>query len=259
MNVFNAAPFTDRITTIHRRNNTAEEAPVLVVVSEPGLALDVCRELEISGHAVVLSRSAASALEALRSGRRSAVVIDRNLNAEDGLSIIASLRDEGDTTPVLVVGEPAVVDERIAILKAGADDYMAKPLEVRELVVRLEAILRRAGRGGVVTQLRVGEIEMDLVGREVRCMGRLIDLLPREFTLLEYFMRHPGEVVSRTKLLEDVWGSKRLRRMNVVDVQIGNLRRKLDPTGDRRSIINVRGAGFKLAADARTRGAGVCR
>ena len=140
------------------------------------------------------------------------------------------------------------VDDRIRGLKAGGDDYLVKPFDVRELAARVEALLRRGGDPRA-TQLQAGDLVMDLVERQVRCAGRSVDLLPREFKLLEYFMRRPGQIVTRTMLLEDVWNFKFLAQTNVVDVQIGNLRRKLDPTGVRRYIVNVRAVGFKLNVD----------
>jgi two-component system OmpR family response regulator len=133
-------------------------------------------------------------------------------------------------------------------LKAGCDDYLVKPFDVRELTARVDALLRRGGDVGLV-RLRVADLEMDLIERTVRCEGRLVDLVPREFKLLEYFMRHPGQTVTRAMLLEDVWNFQPPAYTNVVDVQIGNLRRKLDPTGTRRVIVSVRSVGFKLSAE----------
>jgi two-component system OmpR family response regulator len=133
-------------------------------------------------------------------------------------------------------------------LKAGGDDYLIKPFDVRELEARVEALLRRAAESRV-TRLKVGVLDMDLVDRKALCEGRAIDLLPREFKLLEYFMRRPGQIVTRSMLLEDVWNFNFMAQTNVVDVQIGNLRRRLDPTGQRKFIVNVRAVGFKLDAD----------
>ncbi len=142
----------------------------------------------------------------------------------------------------------STVDDRIIGLKAGGDDYLVKPFDVRELSARLEALLRRRGDDRV-TRLSCGDLEMDLVERRVTCAGQPVALLPREFRLLEYFMRRPGQVATRAMLLEDVWNFKFMAQTNVVDVQIGNLRRKLDPTGTRHFIANVRGVGFKLNAE----------
>jgi two-component system OmpR family response regulator len=125
---------------------------------------------------------------------------------------------------------------------------LVKPFDVRELTVRVDALLRRRGETRA-TRLKAGDIEMDLVERKVRRAGALVDLLPREFKLLEYFMRRPGQIVTRAMLLKDVWNFKFAVETNVVDVQIGNLRRKLDSGGERHSIVNVRAVGFKLDVD----------
>ena len=220
-------------------------APVLVVEDEPDLAEEIRLELEANGHPVRLAATAADGLAAARAGWASVFVFDRMLQGDDGLSVVETLRGEGVATPVLVISALSSVDERINGLKAGGDDYLVKPFDVRELTARVEALLRRRGDPRA-TWLRAGDIEMDLVERKVRCAGRSVDLLPREFKLLEYFMRRPGEIVTRSMLLEDVWNFKFMAQTNVVDVQIGNLRRKLDPTGSRKFIVNVRAVGFKL-------------
>jgi two-component system OmpR family response regulator len=223
-------------------------APVLVVEDERDLAEEIRLELQASGHPVELTETVDDGLRAARSGA-AVLVIDRMLRGEDGLSIIETLRREGNTTPALVISALSSVDERINGLKAGGDDYLIKPFDIRELTARVEALLRRGGDPRV-TRLQIGALEMDLVDRTVRCDGKPVDLLPREFRLLEYFMRRPGQIVTRAMLLEDVWNFKFMAQTNVVDVQIGNLRRKLDPTGARRLIVNIRAVGFRLNADA---------
>jgi two-component system OmpR family response regulator len=170
------------------------------------------------------------------------------LHGRDGLRIIETIRQEGSATPVLVISALSSVDDRIRGLKAGGDDYLIKPFALSELVARVEALLRRAEHSRA-TRLRVGVLELDLVERQARRDGERVDLLPREFTLLEYFMRRPGEVVTREMLLADVWNYKFRPQTNVVDVHIGNLRRKLDPDDSRRFIVNLRAAGFKLNAE----------
>ncbi len=222
--------------------------PILVVEDERDLAEEIRLELQASGHPVRLSETVDEALGAARSGA-AVLVIDRMLHGEDGLTIIEALRGEGNATPALVISALSSVDERINGLKAGGDDYLVKPFDMRELTARVEALLRRGGDTRQ-TRLQVGALEMDLVERTARCDGKLIDLLPREFALLEYFMRRPGQIVTRAMLLEDVWNFKFMAQTNVVDVQIGNLRRKLDPAGVRRFIVNIRAVGFKLNADA---------
>jgi two-component system, OmpR family, response regulator len=229
-------------------SRSLEGLPVLVVEDERDLAEEIRLELQASGHPVELSETIDDGLRAARSGP-AVLVVDRMLHGEDGLSIIETLRAEGNVTPALVISALSSVDERINGLKAGGDDYLIKPFDIRELTARVEALLRRGGDTRQ-TRLQVSALEMDLVERSVRCEGKPVDLLPREFILLEYFMRRPGQIVTRAMLLEDVWNFKFMVQTNVVDVQIGNLRRKLDPTGGRRLIVNVRAVGFKLNADS---------
>jgi two-component system, OmpR family, response regulator len=222
-------------------------ASVIVVEDERELAEEIRLELQASGYSVLLFETVDDGLRAARLGA-AALVVDRMLQGRDGLSLIEALRAEGNVTPALVISALSSVDDRINGLKAGGDDYLVKPFDLRELTARVAALMRRGGDARV-TRLQVGALEMDLVERSVRCDGKLVDLLPREFTLLEYFMRRPGQIVTRAMLLEDVWNFTFMAQTNVVDVQIGNLRRKLDPTGARRFIVNIRAVGFKLDVD----------
>ena len=221
---------------------------VLVIENDRELAEEIRLDLDAGGHTVQVAETLTEGLRAARSDDVAVVVIDRLLDGENGLSIIETLRGEGKWTPALAISGLTSVDERIAGLKAGCDDYLVKPFDVRELTARVEALLRRGGDMGVI-RLRVGDLEMDLIDRTVRYEGRLVDLVPREFKLLEYFMRRPGQTVTRAMLLEDVWNFQPPAYTNIVDVQIGNLRRKLDPSGNRRVIVSVRSVGFKLNAD----------
>ena len=225
-----------------------ERRVVLIVADDDELAERMRIELERAGFTVHVASSRSEGLRVLRWCGASAIVVDRMTDGLDGLMVIETLRASGDWTPVLAVGEPVSVEERIATIRSGADDYLARPFDLREMTVRVEALLRRC-RDGRATILKVGAIEMELVARAVRCMGRRVDLLPREFALLEYFVRHPRQVLSRRQLLDDVWRQKGSARTNVVDVQVGHVRRKLDPTGARRFIVNVRGTGFRLDPD----------
>jgi len=220
---------------------------IVVIEDDHPLAEEIRLELEAGGHTVQVAQTLTEGLRAARSGSVAALVIERTLHGEDGLSIVETLRSEGNSTPALLIGGLTSVDERIAGFKAGCY-YLGKPFDVRDLTARVELLLRLGGDLGIV-RLRVGGLEMDLIERTVAREGRPIDLLPREFKLLEYFMRRPGQTVTRATLLEDVWNFQSPTYSNIVDVQIGNLRRKLDPTGDRRCIVNVRSVGFKLNAD----------
>src|SRR5271156_1717197 len=221
---------------------------VLVIENDRKLAEEIRLDLEAGGYTVQVAETLSEGLRAARSGDAGVLVVDRLLDGENGLSIVEALRGEGKWTPALAISELASVDERIAGLKAGCDDYLVKPFDVRELTARVDALLRRGGDVGII-RLRVGDLEMDLIDRTIRYEGRLVDLVPREFKLLEYFMRRPGQIVTRAMLLEDVWNFQSPSYTNIVDVQVGNLRRKLDPIGDRRVIVSVRSVGFKLNAD----------
>ena len=212
---------------------------VLLIEDDRELAGAIRLDLEAGGHTVHVAETMAEGLRAARSGDVAALIIDQLMDGENGLSIVETLRSEGNWTPTLVVSGLTSVDERIAGLKAGCDDYLVKPFDVRELTARVDALLRRGGDVGLV-RLRVADLEMDLIERTVRCEGRLVDLVPREFKLLEYFMRRPSQTVTRAMLLEDVWNFQPPAYTNVVDVQIGNLRRKLDPSGSRRACASFR-------------------
>jgi two-component system, OmpR family, response regulator len=230
------------------QSKPGDRSLVLVVADDHELAEEIRLELEAGGHMVRVEETLTEGLRAARSDTVSVLVIDRILRGEDGLSIIEALRAEGKSTPALVISGLTSVDERIAGLKAGADDYLVKPFDIRELAARVEALLRRGGDTEVV-RLKVGDLEMDLIERTVTLEGKPVDLVPREFKLLEYFMRRTGQTLTRATLLADVWNFQHAGHSNIVDVQIGNLRRKLDPTNNRRFIVSVRSVGFKLNAD----------
>jgi two-component system, OmpR family, response regulator len=223
--------------------------PVLLIEDDQDLAGEIRAELETVGHTVRHASTAEEGLAAAREGAPAILVVDRMLDGVDGLTIVQTLRQEGNAVPVIVISGLSGVDDRILGLKAGGDDYLVKPFALPELSARVEALLRRVGDNRA-TRLHVGALEMDLVDREVRCDGVPIELLPREFKLLEYFMRRPTRIITRAMLLTDVWEFKFLPQTNVVDVHIGNLRRKLDAEDHRRFIVNVRAAGFKLNAES---------
>jgi len=177
------------------------------------------------------------------------MIVDRMLPGLDGLEIIATLRREQLRTPVLVLSALGGVDDRVRGLRAGGDDYLAKPFALVELVARLEALLRRPAEGRE-TILRVGPLELDLIERSARRGTRAIDLLPREFQLLEFMMQRDGQVVTRAMLLEEVWNYRFVPQTNLVDVHMGRLRRKVDGPDEAPLIHSVRGAGFTLRAPA---------
>ena len=219
---------------------------VLLIEDERILAEEISAALRAEGCDVEIADSVEDGLAAARRGEAAALVVDRMLQDQDGLDLVATIRREGNTIPVLFISALSAVDDRVRGLKAGGDDYLVKPFALSELVARVEALLRR-GEQGAATRLRVGALEIDLVERQVWCDGERIDLLPREFKLLAYFMRRPGQLVTREMLLQDVWAYKFRPQTNVVDVHIGNLRRKLGE--GRRFIVSLRAEGFKLNAD----------
>ena len=230
-------------------DDSSRRQPVLLVEDESELAEEIKAELDRRGYIATLLGTREAGLREARTGRAALLILDRMLQGEDGLSIVQSLREEGIKTPVLVISALSSIDERIHGLKAGGDDYLIKPFAMGELVARVDALMRRLDDVRT-TNLQVGSLKMDLVERSVYRNGRQIDLLPREFKLLEYFLRHSNQIVTRAMLLEDVWNYNFLAQSNVVDVHISNLRRKLDSQGEPPLIANVRGVGFTLHADA---------
>ena len=227
---------------------TPERRSVLVVEDEAPLSDEIRAALMRDGHEVrTESRVEGGLREALR-GTADLLIVDRMLHGSDGLAIVETLRAKGIRTPVLIISGLGAVDERIRGLKGGGDDYLVKPFAMEELSARVEALLRRLDDVRV-TRLRVKAIEMDLIEKTVRIDGAFVELLPREFKLLEYFLRRPGQVVTRAMLLTDVWNYRFVPETNVVDVHIGNLRRKIDSPGAASVIKNIRGAGFMLDAD----------
>lgn len=221
---------------------------ILLVEDENELANEIRLELERLGH-LVRTASIAEAADAARVGDAALLIMDRMVFGEDSLKTLEVLRKEGVKVPVLLISALSSIDERVLGLRAGGDDYLAKPFAMVELVARLEALLRRL-EDVRTTRLRAGDLEMDLIEQTVHRGGTRIDLLPREFKLLEYFLRHQGRVVTRAMLLQDVWQYNFSIETNVVDVHISNLRKKIDARGAHSLIVNIRGAGFMLNANA---------
>jgi two-component system OmpR family response regulator len=219
--------------------------PVLLVEDDPDMAAEVTSAVTNLGYRVRVAENEVEGLAVARRDPAALLIIDRMLEGQDSLSMIQTLRKEGIRIPVLVVSALASVDERIRGLKAGGDDYLIKPFAMGELAARVEALLRRSNDSRT-TVLQVGPLRIDLIERSAVCGERLLDLLPTEFKLLEYFMRRPNQVVTRTMLLEDVWHYRYLPQTNLVDVHIGKLRRKLDMAGDPPLIRSVRGSGYML-------------
>jgi two-component system, OmpR family, response regulator len=218
---------------------------ILLIEDDKEAAAYLVKGLSESGHRVALAEHGRVGLDMARNDNYDAMIVDRMLPGIDGLSIIASLRAAKNQTPVLVLSALGDVDERVKGLRAGCDDYLGKPFAFSELLARLEALTRR---GSAETRLQVGDLEVDLLARSVTRAGQPIELLPREFRLLEYLMRHAGHIVTRTMLLEKVWDHHFDPQTNVIDVHVSRLRQKIDKGFDSPLLHTVRGAGYSLKA-----------
>ena len=220
---------------------------ILLIEDDPETVRFVRKGLEEAGHVVDHAGDGKEGLLLAIDTDHDALVVDRMLPGLDGLSIVRSLRAAGRTAPVLVLSALGEVDDRVEGLRAGGDDYLVKPFAFSELSARLEALARRRGGGEApVTRLVVGDLEMDLLARTVKRAGRVIELQPRESRLLEHLMRHAGQVVTRTMLLEAVWDYHFDPQTNVIDVHVSRLRRKIDRGFDVPLIHTVRGAGYVI-------------
>ncbi|NMG38994.1 response regulator [Chelativorans sp. ZYF759] len=201
-----------------------------------------------AGHQAHLARDGETGYALAGDGDYDVLVVDRMLPKRDGLSVIAALRAKGIETPVLILSALGEVDDRVTGLRAGGDDYLTKPYAFSELLARVEVLGRRKGRGDVETVYRIGDLELDRLSHSVRRAGQEIVLQPREFRLLEYLMRHAGQVVTRTMLLENVWDYHFDPQTNVIDVHISRLRSKIEKGYDKPVLHTVRGAGYMLKA-----------
>jgi two-component system OmpR family response regulator len=221
---------------------------VLVIEDDADAAAFVKRVLSDAGHSVDVRGDGETGLNSARGGEYDALVVDRMLPGMDGVKLLRSYRDSGGRAPALFLSALGEVDHRVEGLQAGGDDYLVKPYAPSELVARVEALGRRATADVPTTRLTVGGLEMDLLARTVSRDNRKIDLQPREFRLLEFLMRHAGQVVTRTMLLEKVWDYHFDPQTNVIDVHISRLRGKIDKDFERPLLHTVRGAGYRLEA-----------
>ena len=224
---------------------------LLVIEDDRDVASFVKNGLEQAGYTVDCADNGKDGLFLATTETYDALIVDRMLPGVDGLTIIRTMRASDIATPALVLSALGEVDDRVSGLKAGGDDYLVKPFAFVELQARIEALLRRqrSDPGGEQTVLRVGDLTMDLLRREVERAGRKIELQPREFMLLEYLMRHAGQVVTRTMLLEAVWSYHFDPQTNVIDVHISRLRNKIDKDFPQPLLHTVRGAGYRLEAE----------
>jgi two-component system OmpR family response regulator len=223
---------------------------VLLVEDSQRVADFVRKGLEEGGHVVDYADNGRDGLFLASSEQYDVMVLDRMLpGGVDGLGIIEALRKTGSKTPVLILSALADVQERIAGLRAGGDDYLTKPFAFGELAARLDALVRRSQVVDFQRVLIVDDLKLDLLSRKVIRGDRTIQLQPREFKLLEFLMRHAGHVVTRTMLLENVWNYHFDPQTNVIDTHISNLRHKIDVGSGRPLLKTVRGAGYRLSAD----------
>ena len=218
---------------------------VLLIEDDSETAEVITAELSDRGFEVEWSDNGIEGLDKARSLRPDAMIVDRLLPGMDGLTVIEALRKDQVRTPVLVLSALGAVDDRVRGLRMGGDDYLTKPFAIVELVARIEALLRRPMESRETT-LRVGPLVLDLIERTAKRGDRVIDLLPREFRLLEYMMQRSDQLLTRAMLLEEVWKYKFVPATNLVDVHMGRLRHKVDGTDEVQMIHNVRGAGFIL-------------
>jgi len=219
---------------------------VLVAEDEPRLLRLIARVLRESGHVVETSADGAEALDLALGGEYEALVLDVMLPSLDGFEIARQLRQHRIRTPILMLTARDGVEDRVRGLDAGADDYLVKPFAFEELLARIRALGRRSTEGSEGAALRVGDLALDLVRHEARRGGRLVELTPKEFALLEYLMRNPGRALTRTQLLDHVWGYDAETASNVVDIYIHYLRTKVEVEGEPQLIRTVRGVGYSI-------------
>jgi two-component system OmpR family response regulator len=219
---------------------------LLLIEDDTEAAAFLQKGLEEAGFVVDHAATGPDGLHLATTEAYAGMIVDRMLPGMDGLHIIELLRKEGNTTPVLILSAMDRVDDRVKGLRAGGDDYLTKPYAFSELQARLEALMRRGRTAPTETSLTLGDLEIDLLARTVTRSGTRIDLLPREFQILEYLMRHSGQVVTRTMLLENVWNYHFDPKTGVIDVQISRLRQKLDKDFDTPLLHTIRGAGYCL-------------
>ena len=222
---------------------------ILVAEDDTVIADFVAQGLREAGFVVEVAATGPEGLRKAIGGGYDAAVIDVMLPGMDGLALIEALRTKKVQTPVLILSARHSVDDRVKGLQAGGDDYLTKPFAFAELLARVQALLRRSGGTPEPTRLTLGDLSLDLLSRRVERAGQVLDLRPREFALLEYLLRHPGRVLSKTMILSHVWGYSFDPGTNVVDVLVSRLRDKVDEGFASKMIHTVRGAGYVLKLD----------
>jgi two-component system OmpR family response regulator len=229
---------------------TLRDMNILLIEDDPSVADFIRKGLEAGNCSVDWVADGELGLEKAQQATFAVMIIDRMLPGLDGLSLVKCLREAGDHTPVLILSALGEVDDRVKGLQAGADDYLAKPFSFAELQARVEVLSRRGGSDGASrTTRQVGDLHMDLLTQQVSRDGQSISLQPREYKLLEFLMRHSGQVVTRAMLLEHVWGYHFDPQTNVIDVHISRLRQKIDKDFPVSLLSTVRGAGYILGPE----------
>ena len=222
-------------------------ARVLVVDDEPAVRRALERALRLDSYEVALAADGEEALDALATSPADAVILDVAMPRLDGLEVCRRMRQAGDQTPILMLTARDAIEDRVKGLDVGADDYLVKPFALRELQARLRALLRRASDGAAQGEvLRYADLVLDPIAHEVRRGDRLIDLSRTEFSLLELFLRHPRQVLTRSQIFENVWGYDFGPTSNALGVYMGYLRRKTEDGGESRLLHTVRGVGYIL-------------
>lgn len=223
---------------------------ILTIEDDDTTAAEIVAELSSHGFSVDRVGNGAEGLRRALAGGYDAITLDRMLPDLDGLSIVAAVREAGVDVPILVISALSDVDERVRGLRAGGDDYLTKPFASDEMAARLEVLLRRRRQPAAVTVLRVADLELDLLARVVRRGGQELQLAPTQFRLLEFFMRNPGQVLTRSMLFEAVWGYSFDPGTNVIDVHVTHLRKKVELPGLPPLFRTVRGSGYVLGGSA---------
>ncbi|HEX2493484.1 MAG TPA: response regulator transcription factor [Steroidobacter sp.] len=219
---------------------------LLLIEDDLEAAEYLAKGLRENGYTVEHSADARDGLERAARGEWNVIIADRQLPHGDGLGVIQQLRQQGDRTPVLILSALGTVDDRVNGLRAGGDDYLTKPFAFSELLARIEALRRRANTADAQTRLRIADLELDLLARRVSRGERSVELTNKEFQLLEYLMRRPGQVLTRTMLLEGVWNLHFDPQTNIVDVHMSRLRNAVDKGHPKPLIHTVRGAGYVM-------------
>jgi two-component system, OmpR family, response regulator len=222
---------------------------VLVIEDDARVADHVCKGLSDAGHSATPCSDGSEGLRQATSSVFDVIILDRMLPLQDGLTVLKTLRANGNRTPVLLLSALGDVDQRVAGLRAGGDDYLAKPFALSELLARAEVLARRTTGAAEPGRLVWKNLELDLVGRHVRCAGKRIELTAREFRILEYLLRNAGQVITRSMLLEQVWDYHFDPQTNIIDQHVSRLRQKVEQAGSPPLIQTVRGEGYLIRKD----------